>query len=90
MFYSTITPNILLDLLAIAGWIAAASFAVLIVVGLVIAAILRVGLLALNASEHPPVASMSIDELEQLFDAPSSEERARASHPAGRKLTARQ
>jgi hypothetical protein len=86
MFYSTITPNVLAGLFTAAGYTALG----LLLIGVVFAAfsafILQMGLLALGRSNHPVADTLSIDELEALFekDAYSAEERARAAHPAGR------
>lgn len=89
MFYSTITPNIFFDLLAAAGYALAGLLLVAAVFGAIVAVILKMGLLALAKSDYPVADTLSIEDLERMFDAnePTAEERARAYHPAGRNLT---
>jgi hypothetical protein len=87
MFYSTITPNVLFGLLTAAGYTALGLLAITVVFAAVTAGILKMGLLALGRSNHPVADTLSIHELEALFEeeTPTNEERARAAHPAGRK-----
>lgn len=89
MFYSTITPNILFDLFTAAGYVALGLLAVLVVVGLVVSVVLKMGLLALAKSQYPVAETISLEELEGMFtsDEPTAEQRARAYHPAGRSIT---
>jgi hypothetical protein len=86
MFYSTITPNVLAGLLTAVGYTALGLFLVAVLFAGFSAFILQMGLFALGRSSHPVADTLSIDELEALFeeDAYSAEERARAAHPAGR------
>lgn len=91
MFYSAITPNILFDLLTAVGYIALGLLVVLVIGGIIVASILKIGLLALASTEYPSAERISLEELEDMFtsDEPTAEQRARAHHPAGRNITSR-